>query len=305
MKIKWKLNGVSLKDFIGRLWKDMMEDDVFGYAAQLSYYFLFSLFPLMLCLVVLLGYFAETGSTLRTNLLAYLAQVMPESASELVTKTLDEISSSASTSKFSIGLLVALWTASSGMGAIISSLNVAYNTVDSRPWWKTRLISIALTIAFTVMIILSAVLLFYGGTIAEKIAVNYGFGEIFKTIWGLLQLPSVIVFVLLSFSLIYHFGPDIKGHKWRVFSPGAVIALVLWLIVSFGFRYYLHRFNTYSATYGSLGAVIILMLWFYLMGAAILIGGEINSELEKIQREKNIETDEPSREQATEQKPQF
>jgi membrane protein len=285
MKIRWKLNGVSLKDFIVRLWKDMMDDDVFGYAAQLSYYFLFSLFPLMLCLVVLLGFFAETGSALRTNLLNYLAQVMPESATELVVKTLDEISLSASGSKFSIGLLAALWTASSGMGAIISSLNVAYNIVDSRPWWRTRLVSIALTIAFGVMIVISAALVFYGGTIAEKVAVGLGFGAMFTTVWKLIQLPLVFLFVLFSFSLVYHFGPNLKRHTWQIFTPGAVVALILWLIVSFGFRFYLHRFNTYSATYGSLGAVIILLLWFYLTGAALLIGGEINSELEKTQKE--------------------
>jgi membrane protein len=283
MKIRWSLNGVGPKKFALMLYEQIMNDDVFGYAAQLSYYFLFSLFPLLLCLTVLLGFFAETGSTLRTNLLNYLAQVMPESANELVVKTLDEISNSASGSKFSIGLLAALWTASSGMGAIISSLNVAYNVVDSRPWWRTRLVSIALTIVFGVMIVISAALIFYGGTIAEKVALGLGFNVIFTTVWKLLQLPLVFLFVLFSFSLVYHFGPDLKRHRWQLLTPGAVVALILWLIVSHGFRYYLHYFNSYSKTYGSLGAVIILLLWFYLTGAAILIGGEINSELEKIQ----------------------
>lgn len=294
MKIRWTLHKVKFTEFIKRLWIDMMQDNLLGYAAQLSYYFFFSLFPLMICLTALLGFLAETGSTLRDNLLIYLAQVMPESATELVVKTLDEISSSASGNKLSLGLLAALWTASSGMGAIISALNAAYNIGDSRSWWKVRLISIALTIAFGLLLIISAALLFYGGSIAENLSANYGFSGAFTFAWHLIQWPSILVFVLLSFSLIYYFGPSIKGRKWQLFTPGAIVALVLWFIITYGFRLYLHRFNTYSKTYGSLGAVIILMLWFYLTGLAILIGGEINSELEKIQKkETDVELVEP------------
>lgn len=287
MKVHWKLHNYGVKKFLLRLWTQILNDDVFGYAAQLSYYFLFSLFPLMLCLAVLLGFFADTGSSLRANILNSLSQVMPESASALVVKTLDEISNSASSSKFSIGLLLALWTASSGMGAIISSLNVAYNIKDTRPWWKTRLISLALTIAFGVFLILSAALLFYGSSIGEKVSASLGFSAFFTFIWKLLQWPFIVVFVLFTFSLVYHFGPDIKRHTWQIFSPGAIVALSLWVVVSVAFRLYLHSFNTYSATYGSLGAVMILLLWFYLTGTALLIGGELNSELEKIQKEKD------------------
>jgi membrane protein len=287
MKIRWTLHGEKFTEFIKGLWKDMMEDDLLGYAAQLSYYFFFSLFPLMICLTALLGFLAETGSLLRNNLLRSLAQVMPESATELVVKTLDEISASASGSKLSLGLLVALWTASSGMGAIISALNVAYNIKDSRSWWKVRLISIALTIAFGLLLIVSSALLFYGGSIAERLAASFGLSAAFTFTWKLVQWPSILIFALFSFSLVYHFGPNIKGHKWRLFTPGAVVALVLWFIVTYGFRFYLHRFNTYGATYGSLGAVIILLLWFYLTGLAILIGGEINSELEKLSKEES------------------
>lgn len=283
MSARWTLNKVSLKDFVVRVWNQTSQDDIFGYAAQLSYYFFFSLFPLMICLTALLGFFAETGTELRANILEYLARVMPPSATELIVKTLDEISASSSGTKLSLGLLAALWTASSGMGAIINSLNAAYNIKDSRPWWKTRLIAIVLTIVFGLLIILAASLMFYGGSVGEKIAFGLGFGNAFELTWKLLQLPAIIIFVLLSFSIIYYFGPDRQRHSWQVISPGAVCALVLWFLVTVFFRMYLQRFNNYGATYGSLGAVIILLLWFYLTGAAILIGGEINSELEKLQ----------------------
>ena len=291
MRIHWKLHGYGLKNLAVKLLTQILNDDVFGYAAQLSFYFLFSLFPLMLCMVTLLGFFAETGSTLRINLLNNLAKVMPVSASELVVKTLDEISASASSSKFSVGLLIALWTASSGMGAIINSLNIAYSVDDTRPWWKTRLISLALTIAFGLFLVVSAALLFYGGSIGEHLATSFGLSAIFSFAWKLLQWPSIIISVLFSFSLVYHFGPNLKRHTWQIFTPGAVAGLTLWVVVSLLFRLYLQHFNTYSKTYGSLGAVMILLLWFYLTGTALLIGGEINSELEKIQHEANTDSD--------------
>jgi len=278
-----------LKDFVVRLYTQIVQEDIFGYAAQLSYYFFFSLFPLLICLTALLGSFAETGSALRKNLLSYLARVMPESATDLIIKTLDEISTSSSGTKFYLGLAAALWTASSGMGAIITSLNVAYNRIDSRPWWKTRLISIALTIVFGGLLITAASLMFYGGSMGEKLAVGFGLGNLFTVLWNLAQLPAVIIFVLLSFGMVYHFGPDLQNHRLQFLTPGALSALALWFLVTLGFRLYLHRFNNYSATYGSLGAVIILLLWFYLTGAAILIGGVINSELEKIAQGKSPE----------------
>lgn len=289
MRTRWKLRGIKLKDFVVRVWKQILQDDIFGYAAQLSYYFLFSLFPLLICLTALLGIFADTGSKLRMNLLEYLARVMPESATELISRTLDEISKSSSGTKLSLGLIAALWTASSGMGAIINALNVAYNTEETRSWWKTRLISIGLTIIFGSLLVIAATFMFYGGTLGEKIADSCGLGNVFAFLWKIIQLFGIVIFVLLSFSIVYFFGPDLKERKWQIITPGAVAALALWIIVTLFFKLYLYRFDNYSATYGSLGAVIILLLWFYLTGAAILIGGEINSELEKISQGKSTE----------------
>ena len=272
---------MRFRTFAARLWTRINDHDLFGNAAQLSYYFLLALFPLLLFLMSLLGYFAQAGSELRTKLLTYLATVMPYSAVTLVRTTLDEITQSAGGGKLSIGLLAALWAASNGMGAISDTLNVAYGVKETRPWWKVRLVSILLTIALSLLIITALAIILYGGRIGEVVANHFGFSDAFTLTWKILQFPIALVFILTTFNVIYYFAPDNRSRRHKWWNTGAITAVVLWLVISLCFRLYLHFFNSYSVTYGSLGALIILMLWFYFTGLAILIGGEINSELEK------------------------
>lgn len=276
----WKLGGLSWRSLAKQVWADINKDDIFGRAAQLSYYFLLALFPLLLFLTSVIGLILGSGTGLRHSLFNYLAKVLPPSASELVSTTVFEVSSASGGGKVSFGLIAALWAASAGMGAISESLNVAYHVRETRPWWKQRLIAVGLTIALAILIIGALVLVLSGGKIAEALAGVYGFGEIFVWGWKILQWPVVLFFLLVGFGLIYYWAPDLHDQNWRWVTPGSVIGVALWLLVSFGFRLYLHYFNSYSKTYGSLGAVIILMLWFYFTGAAILIGGEVNSDIE-------------------------
>jgi membrane protein len=276
----WNLSGLSWTEFSRRVWSELKEDDILGRAAELSYYFLLALFPLLLFLVTLLGYFAESSLQLRDNLLSYLGSVMPYSAVELIHTVIDEISNEKGGGKLSFGLLAALWAASKGMRAITLTLNIAYDIRERRPWWKARLISIGLTLIFAILIISALVLVLYGGKLGELIATATGLGTTFTAIWKILQWPIVMAFLLIGFGCVYYFGPDLRVRHWEWVSPGAVVAIVLWLLVSLVFRVFLLFYNSYSATYGSLGALIILMLWFYLTGIAILVGGEINSELE-------------------------
>jgi membrane protein len=270
---------LNWKTFAGRLWTRINDHEIFGRAAQLSYYFLLAVFPLLLFLVTLLGYFAEAGSQLRHKLLTYLATVMPAAAVTLVHATLDEISQARGGGKLSLGILAALWAASNGMGAISSTLNAAYAVKEVRPWWKVRLIAICLTIMVTVFIMLALAIVFFGGQLGERIAGHFGFTAAFTIAWKVLQWPIAIFFMVTTFDLIYRFAPSVKRPQLKLWNAGATTAVVLWLLVSFGFKAYLHFFNSYSVTYGSLGALIVLMLWFYFTGLAILIGGEINSEL--------------------------
>lgn len=261
-----------------RLAKRIKDDRIFGRAAQLSYYFLLALFPLLLFLINILGYLAQEGTLFRDRLLLYLAALMPGSAFALVRATVDEISVSSGTGKLSFGLLAALWAASNGMGAISDTLNTAYNVKETRGWWRVRLISVCLTIALAILILAALAIVLVGGTIGEALATRFGFGSLFTTVWTIVQWPIALVFVLTTFNLIYNFAPNIPSRSRRWITPGAFVGVALWLIVSFAFRIYLGYFDSYSVTYGSLGAVIVLMLWFYLSGVAILIGGEVNCE---------------------------
>jgi len=279
------------KDFLTRLWARAEEDEILGRAAQLSYYFLLALFPLLLFLITLFGYMAGAGSDLRQKLITYLGTVMPGAALQLVVATIDQVTNARGGGKLWFGLLAALWAASSGINALAQALNAAYDVPETRPWWKVRLISIALTIAIAVLIISALLIVLYWGHLGNFLAMSVNEGYAFAVVWRILQWPISLTFVFIAFSLIYQFGPNLSARRrgrrlltsdfrLRWFSPGVIVAVILWMIVSLGFRLYLHFFNSYSATYGSLGALIILMLWFYLTGAAILLGGEVNCEIE-------------------------
>jgi membrane protein len=290
----WQLGGLGWKELAKRVWSEISDDDIFGRSAQLSYYFLLALFPLLLFITAVLGQFAEAGSELRENLLSLLGSVVPQEAGDLIHETIEKVEEGSGGGKISFGILATLWAASNGMTAICQTLNIAYEVEETRPWWKVRLISLGLTVSLAVLILSSLTLTLFGGHIAEYIAASFSFGQVFTWGWKILQWPVVLIFVLLAFALIYYLAPDVKNRSWHWVSPGAGVAVVLWLVVSFGFRAYLSYFNSYNATYGSLGAVIILMLWFYLTGAAILIGGEVNSEIELATTGKNEKQVDPN-----------
>ena len=280
MKSLWRLQNISWWELAKRVWTEINNDRVWGRAAELSYYFLLALFPLLIFLTSVIGIVLGPGTGARQALFSYLAGIMPPSAFQLIDATMLEISQASSGSKISFGLLAALWAASNGMSAITDSLNAAYDVEETRPWWKHRLVAIILTIALSVLIISALLLVVAGGGIGEGVANAYGFGPAFAIAWKIIQWPVAFAFLILAFALIYYFAPDLRDQKWHWLTPGAAIGVALWLLVSFGFRTYLQFFDSYSATYGSLGAVIILMLWLYFTGLAVLIGGEINSEIE-------------------------
>jgi membrane protein len=275
----WKFGGLTPLTLAKRVWKESNEDDIWGRAAELSYYFLLALFPMLLFLISVLGLFLGENSEVRNALFSYMAKAMPGSASDLVGKTMNEVSSSAGGGKLTFGILAALWAASNGMGAIVKTLNIAYDVNETRPWWKQRAVAIGLTVGLSVLILSALTLVLFGGRIGEAVATKVGLGAAFAITWNIAQWPIVLGVMFLAFSSVYYFAPNLKIPRWYWISPGAAVGLVLWLAASFAFRTYLQFFNSYSKTYGSLGAVIILMLWLYLSGLAILAGGEFNSEI--------------------------
>lgn len=278
MKSSRMLGGLTWRELGKRLWADDCE--VFARAAQLSYYFLLGLIPLLFFLTSAMGMIVGPETNMHRSLFGYLARVMPPMAFKLVHTTMNDIHMSGGGAKLYFGLLAALWAASSGMGAITSALNAAYNVRETRPWWQTRLIAIGLTLLLALLVLTALVLILFGGWIFDSIKAHFEFGRWFNYVWRIGQWPFVLGVVLLAFSLVYYCTPNQRRRTWKWISPGSAIGALAWLAVSFGLRLYLHFYDSYSITYGSLGAVIILMLWLYLSGAAVMIGGKINSEIE-------------------------
>lgn len=276
----WRLGGLSWRTLGRRVWREIYSGGLLTHAAALAFYFLFALFPLLLFLVTLLGFFAESGTELRSNLLGYLRRLVPPPAAALIYDTVDEIAVNADGTRLWLGLISSLWFASLGIAALSESLNAMYGVHESRPWWRVRLTAVALTVTLVILIVSALLMMLYGGEIGAGIADYFQHGTFFATFWTILQVPLVLVFVLLSFALIYYFAPDLYDQNWYWITPGSIAGVVLWLVVSFVLRLYLRHFDSYSLTYGSLGAVIILMLWFYVTGVAILLGGKVNAEIE-------------------------
>jgi membrane protein len=188
--------------------------------------------------------------------------------------------SNASNGKLTFGIVLTIWFASGGMSSLFSALNGVYEVRETRSFIKIRAISFTLTIAISALIILALVVVLSGGYLADTVGAYYGLRNPAVEIWKVLQWPVAIAFVTLAFSMIYYFAPDLEEQHWYWITPGSISGVLLWIVASFAFRAYLHFFNTYSRTYGSLGAVMILLMWLYVTGFAFLLGGEINAQIE-------------------------
>lgn len=288
MRWVWYLGGLSVRDLGRRVWHEIDDDDMLGKAAQLSFYFLLALFPLLIFLSAVLGQIFAANIGLYEDLLEHLATVMPQSAYQLVRGTISEITRGASGGKLSLGLLATLWTASSGMEAVINGLNIAYDVTERRSWWKRRAVAIVLTVLLATVSLVGLSLSLFGHRIGSYLATSFGYGDAFDAFWFVLRFLFVPVFMLLVLTLIYRYAPNIKAHGWQALMPGAMTGVVVWLTATGLFRLYLAWFDTYSKTYGSLGAVIVLMMWLYVSGIAILLGGEVNSEIRKAAAEAGV-----------------
>jgi len=291
----WKLGGLTPLKLTQLGITEINEDELSTRSAALSYYFILALFPMFLFLVSLIGLIAGHATELRENIIATLSHLAPGSAYGVVQQVVHQTVTNSGGVKVAAGLLGALWAASGGMGAVITSLNVIYKVKEKRPWWKQKLTIVGLTLALALLILLASALVLYGGKIGQLIAMRVGVGKLFWIVWRIVQWPLTFFVMFLSYSMIYYFGPDLDERKWYWVTPGSAIGVVLWLVASVGFRIYLHFFNSYSATYGSLGAVIILMLWLYITGFAILVGGEMNWVIENQDRTETAFEDEKRR----------
>jgi membrane protein len=273
----WKLGGLSVKELGRRVIHEIQEDDCLGRAAQLAYYFLFALFPFFLVLTTLLGYLPVPN--LMDRLMEMLAGILAGDALKLVQDNVREVVTSQRGGLLSFGILAALWTSSSAITAIVDGLNRAYDVEEGRPYWKVRLIAIFLTVGISLFIIFSLILLTFGPQIGGWIADQVGLGRVFQIAWNLLRWPVIVGLIILAMALVYYVAPDVE-QRWQWITPGSLVAVIGWLLASLGFSFYVNNFGAYNATYGSIGAVIVLLTWMYVSGFFVLVGGEINAEIE-------------------------
>jgi len=212
-------------------------------------------------------------------MLRTLGGLLPPEAMRLITDQLVKISGSRDAGLMSLGVLLAVSSSSAAMIAIIDTLNRAYDVEEGRPWWKVRMIAIALTVGVSIFTLVSFALIIVGPAVATRLAESFGFGPVFEWTWKILQWPIAFALAGTAIALIYYFAPDVE-QEWVWLTPGAVVATTLWLIASLGFKYYVANWGDYTETYGLIGAVMILLLWFYISALVILVGAEMNAEIE-------------------------
>ena len=287
----WKLGGLTVATLSKRVWREIQSDEILGRAAQLAYYLVLALFPALLFLTAVLGILPL--DEIMPELFEYLGEIMPADALSILQRYLRQVVEGSGTGILSLGVLGALWASSSGITSIMDAMNAVYDVEDTRPFWKARLIAIAMTIGLAGFIIVADVLVLYGEHIGRWIADLVGLGWLFVMTWVLLQWPVVVMLMLFAVGVIYYVSPCIE-QDWRWVTPGSLFAVLTWLAVSLGFKYYVEHFGNYNAAYGSIGGVIILMLWFYLSGAVLLVGGEINAEIGKAATEQATQKDQPA-----------
>jgi membrane protein len=264
--------GLTLKELVKRTWRECNEDNVFGGAAELAYYFMLALFPMLIFLTSLIGFLPDAQAAIFNA----LSKVVPPEAWKMVNETLTDVITNSSSGLLSFGILGTIWAASSGVASVMGTLNVAYGAKEERSFVKTRLTSIGLTIALALLVMGGGVLIMSARTLSDSL----GLGSVFEIVSTVVGYLIAIALLFIGVGLLYFFGPNVK-QKWRWVTPGALFAVIAIIMGSLIFSGYLKVGPKYSATYGSLGAVIILMLWLYLIGLVLLIGGEINSEVEK------------------------
>ena len=287
----WDLQGIPLTIVAKRTWKSLFADRLFGRAAELGFYFLFALFPTLFSASSLLGLAAQSAAKFYDKLLGYLALVIPTSALGTVLATFNETTAAATPGKLTFGLVAAVWSASVGISAIQDALNAVYKVQDTRSFLRARIYAIGLTVILTVIVtlILCALL---GGDFVAAIAYRWTYNHVLIVVAAFLgRLAGWIVataLLTLAFAVVYYWSPDVKVRCWHWLTPGGTIGALGWVLASLGLRIYLHYFDSYSITYGSLGAVIILLTWFYISGFMLLFGAEVNSEIEAATAESRL-----------------
>lgn len=274
--------GTGLLATLKRTVREYSEDNMSDWAAALTYYGLLSLFPALIALVSILGLFGDPQSTTR-SLTDIVTRLGPSSAADTFEGPIRSITSNrgAAGVLFFVGLGAAIWSASGYIGAFTRAANIVYETPEGRPFWKLRPLQLLVTLAMVVLLALVALALVMTGPVVDTVASAIGIGSTAVTVWEIAKWPVMLAVVVLMFAVLYHVTPNVKlpGFKWV--TPGAVLAIVVWLVASALFAFYVANFGSYDKTYGTLGGVVVLLVWFWITNVALLLGMELNSERER------------------------
>jgi membrane protein len=287
----WDFQGTPPWTIAKRTFHSFNEDNLLSRAAELGYYFLFALFPTLVSAAAIVGLIARSAADIYVKLLNYLALVVPHDAFQMVLDTFNQTTLHASGGKIVLGIVAAVWSASVGFTAIQDTLNTVYKVKETRPYWKVRGSAMLVTVLLSLIVTLILGSLLAGSFCAHLIRGHLHYARIAFGLAVATHLVFDIVaaaLLILLFAVIYYFAPDVKVKHWRWLTPGGAIAIACWLIASVGLRVYLHYSNSFTVTYGSLGGVIVLLTWFYVTGLMLLLGAEINSEIEAAVAERRL-----------------
>ncbi len=289
----------SLKNFFGDLRdllrfqtlkatvQEFVRDDALGLAAQLAYYLILALFPFILFLVAVLDAFGSSDPQFVDELFGYLSRVMPAQVFDLIETYTERTLRDEDTAPglLSVGILGTIWATSGAFSALINALNRAYDVQETRPFWKVKGIAILMTLGISVLVLGGALLLIAGPSIGETIAEVFTLDDEFVVVWGIVRWPAALLFMVATVALLFYFAPDV-GQPFRWITPGGFVGIVLWVLASLAFNLYLGSdFNTYDKTYGSIGTVIVLLLYLYISSLTILFGATLNATLVRMKEE--------------------
>jgi membrane protein len=271
-----------LGTFFRNLNHQINEDDIFNGAAALSFYLLLALFPAMIFLLSMIPYLPIEN--LHQAIMDFIGQVLPEESAGMLSGVVAEVTENKSSGLLSFGIIATIWTSSAGLYAIMQQLNKTNDIKEKRPFWKARGTSILMTLVFGIMVLGAFALIVFGGVLQNFLAGQFGYQSVLVPTFAILRWVVIAMLLLLGFAVIYHYGPDVK-KPFQLISVGSVVGVLLLGLASIVFQYYVSNFANYAATYGSIGAVIILMLYLYIMGVVILLGSEINVLIEHFRPE--------------------
>lgn len=274
---------LSARSWMGvmrRTAKEFKADNLTDWAAALTYYGVLALFPAIIALVSIIGL---VGPSATQGLLDNLSKLTPGPANDIVTNAVNQVASGRGTAGFAfvLGLAGALWSASGYVGAFARASNAIYEVDEGRPFWKLRPMQLVVTAVMILLLAACAIAVVVTGPIAKQVGDVIGVGSAAVTAWDIAKWPVIALVVITMFSILYYAAPNVKQPGFRWITPGGVAALVLWLIASAAFAFYVANFSSYNKTYGALGGVIAFLVWLWVSNIAVLMGAELNAELER------------------------